>query len=167
MDPKKAIIHRIQQGERPWGTDAQIPEDVFKLVQACCSGNPVLRPTASEVANRLLDMLTVESAPSGIRESLTFSSPLNSEYETQMMQMIQERREAAGKAERSKKPMAKPEEMIAPQQFLQLIQLAPGQAHPNTSFLIGAAIWWDLIDVDGIEQVQDRFSDSVHLSPLG
>jgi hypothetical protein len=52
----------------PWGDEAlgasQIPAEVQLIIQMCCSKIPLSRPTASEVANQLLDLLTMEAASS-------------------------------------------------------------------------------------------------------
>ena len=43
---------------------SHLPDDVVTIIRGCCSRAPLLRPTGSEVASQLLDLLTMEAAKS-------------------------------------------------------------------------------------------------------
>ena len=65
LTQKNAMWRKLEAGQLIWVEEdsiSQLPAEVVTIIHACCSRAPLSRPTGSEVASQLLDLLTVEAA---------------------------------------------------------------------------------------------------------
>jgi hypothetical protein len=130
-EKKDPIRVQLSKGARPWNDDGskQGWEDVYKIMRDCWDPNPVLCPPASYVAQTLLDIyarrslgsdsLTIEEVPQEVKDS-TFKKIVAKRYN-------------------------KPATELSGDVILMLHRSVTTTNDPLSSFLMGAAIWWDLV----------------------
>ena len=159
MDQKKIEIRQsIHQGLLPWGSTAVEEAEwgsMVDLLRNCWQMSPKLRPPASFVAQKLLDILTQYAAAPNSK--ISESSP--AAQQTQLiaikqkcLEMIQQKRE--------KKESVLPR--LVNEQFGVLVTSNRQEFDPVCSFLIGAMIWWKLSDFD---EWDDDYSEAFDLAP--
>ena len=153
-----AIRTTLAKGELPGAVaDINLPT-LATLIRQCWRAEPLLRPTAADVATKLLEIslnqVTRTENPSQPREDTTLTSTtapielpiaginaLNfSEYEIQLLNYIQ-----SGRIRYTEKDSNPPTDKLSVESFRLFIDDSrPWDAAKY--FLVGAAILWDLVD---------------------
>ena len=140
---KSVIRQKLASGMLPWTVEADRKgwDDVYTIVHSCWNSHPTLRPPASYVAQTLLDFYTQRSlgAPSLIDE-------VPSEVQGSIFEKICSKRNDFHATVTD----------ISIEAALRLKRSVDKYSNPSNSFLLGAAIWWELVPV---EIFTDSFSD--------
>ena len=139
------IRQNLASGMLPWtvGADTQGWDDVYTIVHSCWNLCPTLRPPAPYVAQTLLDFYTQRSlgAPSSIYE-------VPAEVQDFIFEKICSKRKPNGFRDTVTN--------ISDEDALRLKRSVDKYSDPRNSFLLGAAVWYELVSV---EVVADLFSD--------
>jgi len=142
-ESKRAIQRKLASGTLPWtvGADRQGWDDVYTIVHSCWNSRPALRPPAPYVAQTLLDFYTQRSlgAPSSIDE-------VPGVVQGSIFEKICFKRNGVHTTVTD----------ISYEDALKLKRSVDKYSDPRNSFLLGAAIWWELVPV---EVFADSFSD--------
>ena len=146
---KDSIRTKLAAKELPWKIEDNKHgwSDVQNIVQSCWNWRPVLRPPASYVAQRLLDYYT--------RRSVNAQLPayeVEKEIEDTFYDRILAKREG------------KHVDAIPMTHARRLKTSIDMQNNPRYSFLLGAAIWWELVDA---REFSDSISDERQLECNG
>lgn len=140
---KSVIRQKLASGILPWtiGADRQGWDDVYTIVHSCWNSRSTLRPPAPYVAQTLLDFYTQRSlgAPSLIDE-------VPSEVQGSIFEKICSKRNGFHATVTD----------ISIEDALRLKRSVDKYSDPRNSFLLGAAVWWELVPV---EIFADSFSD--------
>jgi len=140
---KRSIRTKLAGGTLPWtvGADRQGWDDVYTIVHSCWNSRPTLRPPAPYVAQTLLDFYTQRSlgAPSSIGE-------VPGEVQNSIFEKICFKRNSVHATVTD----------ISIEDALKLKRSVDKYSDPRNSFLLGAAVWWELVPV---EVFTDSFSD--------
>ena len=142
-EDKRVIKQKLASGMLPWtvGADRQGWDDVYSIVLSCWNSRPTLRPRTPYVAQTLLDFLTQRSlgAPSSIDE-------VPGEVQGSIFEKICSKRNGFHATVAD----------ISIDDALRLKRSVDKYSEPRNSFLLGAAVWWELVPV---EVFADSFSE--------
>jgi hypothetical protein len=127
------IKRKLAEGILPWGDDAnQGWDDVYTIVRGCWNSTPSLRPPAAYVAQALLDLYARRS----ITNKPSPADEIPEAVKNSVFQMIVSKRAHLSAT-------SVPRDVA-----LMLERSVATRNDPRSSFLLGAAIWWDLVPVD-------------------
>ena len=142
-EDKSVIRQKLASGMLPWtvGAYRQGWDDVYTIVHSCWNSRPTLRPPAPYVAQTLLDLYTQRSlgAPSLIDE-------VPGEVQGSIFEKICSKRNDFHATVTD----------ISIEAALRLKRSVDKYSDPRNSFLLGAAVWWELVPV---EIFADSFSE--------
>jgi hypothetical protein len=148
----KAIRERLHSGHLPISSssDEQITE--ITIAQDCLQTDPFLRPTASSLAQQLLELLVAVASEKG---------PLNHplELRTNFTGKLATRILADAEKKRSKDAQLVPVKLTRPL-FEPLVELAADSSDPSLIFVVGVAYLYDLVTID-----EDRIPSRVYQVP--
>ena len=138
------IQEKLASGMLPWtveadSADKQGWDDVFTIVDSCWNSRPTLRPPASYVALTLLDFYAQRSLDA---TSSIYKVP--GEVQDSIFEKIHSKRKRATVTN------------ISDEDALRLKRSVDEDKDPRNSFLLGAAVWYELVRV---EVFADSFSD--------
>ena len=134
QENQDAIRRRLAEGDPPWADDAQAPElhDVYTIVHGCWNRNSQLRPQAKYLEQRLLDL----SAHWSINDGPAPVIEVPDDVKDSALTKIETRRKHNAA------------DAIPDSHAAMLRDAALSKNDMLSSCLLGAAIWWELVDVD-------------------
>ncbi|TDL17277.1 hypothetical protein BD410DRAFT_843728 [Rickenella mellea] len=144
--PDKAFIRqRLADGSLPWGDQQREDgsDDIYAIVGECWNASPALRPSASYVAQTLLEIVARHTAKTPERDPIV--SP---EHKQRVLEVIRASRDG------------KRGEHIAMGSVVALRRSVERDMDPVSSFLLGAAIWYEL-PPGGVHEYEDPESFSI------
>lgn len=161
-----AIREKLSSGRLPGAIDDTVPPDLAQLLRQCWHAEPLLRPTAADVAAILLDIsiagigqstststqahvletdVTVDSGTTICEHTSAADTSETSEFESKLLRRIHDARVRYVKAKEITDPPRS--EKVALEEFRAFVD-------DNRSweaakyFLVGATILWNLVDGD-------------------
>jgi hypothetical protein len=142
-EDKSVVREKLASGMLPWtvGADRQGWDDVYTIVHSCWNSRPTLRPPAPYVAETLLEFYTQRSL--GAQSSI---DEVPSEVQDSIFEKIYSKRKGSHATVNN----------ISIEAALRLKRSVDKYSDPRSSFLLGAAVWWELVPV---ELFTDSFSD--------
>ena len=145
-EDESVIRQNLASGRLPWTVKDNIQgwDDVYTIVHSCWNSRPTMRPPAPYVAQTLLDFYTRRSLG-----STTSIYEVPGEVQGSIFEKIRSKR---------KNPHATVTS-ISDDDALKLKRSVDEYGDPHNSFLLGAAIWWELVPQQAVEAFADLFSE--------
>lgn len=138
LPEKQEIIQKqLADGDFTWaeGVQAHNMGDVYATVRGCWNLTPELRPQAAYIAQRLLDLY----ARCLTNDHSSSTTELSEEVKDSVLRRIEAKR---------KHHSAEP----VPSHYVSMLHDAvTARNDPLSSFLLGAAIWWELVSTDTLK----------------
>lgn len=160
-ESRESISCLLSQGQLPWLSnkmDEAAWGGVIPVILSCWRSQPSLRPPPAFVAQRLLDILTEGCIlPNfSVRPSLSADSQKIERISGECWAIIQKVRKSKGIREDRDK--------LAGNEFHFLLRSSREAFDPVISFLVGAAIWWEVSD---FKEWDDDLSEAHDMKPDG
>lgn len=156
------IREQLKRGQQPWGSNKMSGTDwgeVASIIQECWNPIPTLRPPAIFIAQRLLDVYTQHCASPDI--PLANSSP---SQDHEKLRDAKTRCQTLVQHIRSSKTKNTSLDKLTVVDFQILLESNQEIFDPITSYLIGAAIWWNICD---LSDLTDEFTEAYDMRPEG
>lgn len=159
---KSDIREQLKSGQQPWGSNRMSGidwGDVASIIQECCNPIPTLRPPAIFIAQRLLDVYTQHCASSDIPLASSSSS-----QDHEKLRDAKTRCQALVQHIRTSKTKNAGLDKLSVVDFQILLEGNQEIFDPITSYLIGAAIWWNICD---LSDLTDELTEAYDMRPEG
>lgn len=119
----KAVRKAIAENKMPWSSVPHnlIPRKILQLVASCCNPRPKLRPSATEVASALWDVMILPPL------EMSLATSAEEETKARVSDILDQGRKSA---------------LFISQEDEQVLRSLEAQQDPVASYLLGLAIWF-------------------------
>lgn len=145
----ESIRHKISNKVAPFNLQTSLPEDLTEIISRCWL-LPSLRPLSRTIADTLLQFQLRITSNITVYAALDYSGVDISTNDVEKVRLKKSQNLALRlihKARETKESADIPREKLDPEDADILMQYAEHPLYPECAFLVGAAIWWGLLDI--------------------
>ena len=163
------LLSKIELGEGPGMLRNDLPEKLRAIIMQCWDGNPLLRPTADVITNNLLDIkVALASMPqpdvtvfpsSSARSDWTGGSDVLRRVQEKAFTLINQARQLNMNSLEFKQCATR-----LPEEEFHMLQERGIDFQPVDAFLVGALVWWNLLDTHVLRGITTEDETAVDAS---